>query len=86
MHLYVVQSENRDDLKDYLIQNGVGTGIHYPQAIHQQPAYLGRLRGSDRLAVTEGLVARILSLPMYPQLPREDIERVCDLLIEWDQK
>ena len=86
MHLYVVQAENRDDLKDYLKQNGVGTGIHYPQAIHQQPAYLGRLRGSDRLAVTEGLVARILSLPIYPQLPREDVERVCDLLIEWDQK
>lgn len=86
LHLYVIQTENRDELQDYLKQNGVGTGIHYPQAIHQQSAYLGRLRGSDRLAVTEALVARILSLPMYPQLPREDIELVCDLLIEWDQK
>jgi len=84
MHLYVIQTENRDGLQAYLQQDGVGSGIHYPQAVHQQPAYMSRLRGSDQLAVTESLVPRILSLPMYPQLPFEDVERVCDLLLAWN--
>lgn len=84
MHLYVIQTENRDGLQAYLQQHGVGSGIHYPQAVHQQPAYMSRLRGSDQLAVTESLVPRILSLPMYPQLPFEDVERVCDLLLAWN--
>lgn len=86
MHLYVIQTDKRTELQTYLSDNGVGTGVHYPQAVHQQPAYLGRLQGSDRLAVTESLVPRILSLPMYPQLPRNDVERVCELLVAWDRK
>lgn len=86
MHLYVIQTDKRTDLQSYLSEHGVGTGVHYPLAVHQQPAYLGRLRGSSRLAVTDSLVPRILSLPMYPQLPLEDVERVCDLLVAWDRK
>jgi dTDP-4-amino-4,6-dideoxygalactose transaminase len=67
MHLFVIETENRDALQDYLLQNSVGTTIHYPQPIHLQPAYLGRLKGSNALPVTEHLASRILSLPMYPQ-------------------
>jgi len=65
-----------------LQQNHVGTGVHYPQAIHQQPAYSGLLRGANHLPVTEEMIPRILSLPMYPQLPLADVEKVCDLLLE----
>lgn len=80
-HLYVIQTDNREDLSAFLHQNGVGCGVHYPQAVHQQPAYRNRLKGSDHLPVTEKLVPRILSLPMYPQLPLDDVKRVCDLLL-----
>jgi len=80
-HQYVIQVENRDELAEFLQQNGVSVGIHYPQAVHQQPAYRNRLKGSDHLTVTEKLVPRILSLPMYPQLPLDDVKRVCDLLL-----
>lgn len=82
-HLYVIQTNNRENLGAFLRQNGVGCGVHYPQAVHQQPAYRNRLRGADTLPVTEALVPRILSLPMYPQLPLEDVKRVCDLLLFW---
>lgn len=82
-HLYVIQTENRENLIAYLRQNGIGCGIHYPQAVHQQPAYRNRLKGANNLPVTEALVSRILSLPMYPQLPVEDVKRVCELLLLW---
>lgn len=86
MHQYVIQSEQRVELQAFLRQNGVAAGVHYPQAVHQQPAYAGRLRGSERLPVTEALVSRILSLPMYPQLSRDQVESVCGLLVAWDKR
>lgn len=82
-HLYVIQTDDRDDLSKYLHQNSVGCGVHYPQAVHQQPAYRNRLKGANNLPVTEALVSRILSLPMYPQLPLEYVKRVCELLLLW---
>lgn len=84
-HQYVIQVENRDELAEFLQQNGVSVGIHYPQAVHQQPAYRNRLLGADRLPITEALVPRILSLPMYPQLPLEHVNRVCELLHLWQK-
>lgn len=84
-HQYVIQVENRDELAEFLQQNGVSIGIHYPQAVHQQPAYRNRLLGADRLPITEALVPRILSLPMYPQLPLEHVNRVCELLHLWQK-
>ena len=86
MHLYVIQTSRRDELQVFLRGHGVGSGVHYPQAVHQQPAYKGRLRGFDQLPVTERLVPGILSLPMYPQLQLKDVQRVCELLLEWDQR
>jgi len=84
-HQYVIQTDNRDDLSAFLHQNGVGCGIHYPQAVHQQPAYRNRLLGAEHLPITEALVPRILSLPMFPQLPLDDVKRVCDLLLSWQE-
>ena len=50
--------------------------IHYPQAVHQQPAYSNRLSGRDQLPVTEAIVGDVLSLPMFPQLTSESIDTV----------
>lgn len=80
MHLFVVECDERDRLRSYLKQNGVDTGLHYTQAIHQQPAYLGRLRGGENLPNTENLYRRIVSLPIYPELEKQDIEHICSLL------
>jgi dTDP-4-amino-4,6-dideoxygalactose transaminase len=83
-HLYVVQCLlERDTISAKLAQAGIATAIHYPQPVHMQPAYLGRCRGADRLPVTESLTARILSLPMYPELEQEQVERVCSALNSW---
>ena len=75
-HLYVIRTEHRDRLKEYLASRGIAAGIHYPVPIHLQPAYknLGYKRGS--FPVTEQYAQRILSLPMYAELTPELIEYV----------
>jgi len=75
-HLYVIRTEHRDRLKEYLASRGIAAGIHYPVPIHLQPAYrnLGYKRGN--FPVTEQYAQRILSLPMYAELTPELIEYV----------
>jgi dTDP-4-amino-4,6-dideoxygalactose transaminase len=72
-HLYVIRTKHRDHLKNFLQQDGIGTGIHYPVPVHLQKAYLGKLKGADSLPVTERIAKEILSLPMYPELPQADL-------------
>jgi dTDP-4-amino-4,6-dideoxygalactose transaminase len=80
MHLYVVECDEREKLREYLRDKGIGTAVHYPLAIHQQPAYLGRIRGCGSLANTERLYKKILSLPMYPELTDAQVGRVCEAI------
>lgn len=77
-HLYVVQSENRDDLMTVLKDADIQTGIHYPIPIHLQPAYefLGHKEGDFPEA--EKQAKQLLSLPMFPELANEQIERVAN--------
>ena len=76
-HQYVVRLAERDALRERLRAAGIGTGIHYPVPVHLQPAYQRppRLR-SVRPGVTRARRAQILSLPMYPQLSDEAVDRV----------
>lgn len=75
-HLYVIETDQREALRAHLQSHGIGSAIHYPQAVHQQPAYQNRIRGGDNLPVTEALMPRILSLPMYPELSEDNQARV----------
>jgi dTDP-4-amino-4,6-dideoxygalactose transaminase len=82
-HLYVVRTGQRDALKDHLISKGISAGIHYPVPIHWQPAYqdLGYKRGD--FPVTEAYADRVLSLPMYPELTRDQIEFVAQSVCQF---
>jgi len=77
-HLYVIQVEEglRDKLIEYLNARGIGAQIHYPIPIHLQKAYkhLGYNQGS--FPVAEKLAKRIISLPMFPELERQEIEYI----------
>lgn len=80
-HLYVIVcTQRRDQLQSYFTERSIGTGLHYPIPLHVQPAYayLGCPEGA--LPVTELLAGQILSLPMYPQLTREQQEYVAETL------
>jgi dTDP-4-amino-4,6-dideoxygalactose transaminase len=67
-HLFVIRTDKRDELQQFLKDAGIGTGIHYPIPLHVQKAYrfLGYQQGD--FPVSERVASEILSLPMYPQL------------------
>jgi dTDP-4-amino-4,6-dideoxygalactose transaminase len=75
-YVYIVQVQERNTFRKALEQEGIATGIHYPTPIHLQPAcsQYGYVRGM--LPVTEAVTARIVSLPMYPELTTEQMQRV----------
>jgi dTDP-4-amino-4,6-dideoxygalactose transaminase len=84
-HQYVVQTDERDALRNHLTARGVGTAIHYPKPVHLQPAYKDRLIRAEQLPVTEAICSRILSLPMFPQLAESDAVCVTEAVREWDK-
>ncbi len=72
-HQFVVESDVRNELQQFLSRNGIPTLIHYPIPIHQQKAYTEAGLKSDSFPVTEKLAQTILSLPIYPELTDEEI-------------
>jgi len=82
-HMYVIRTERRDELAKHLQSKGIGTGIHYPVANHQQPAITKLYSDVPRLRKTEAIVREILSLPIYGELSIEDVDYVCDAVLEF---
>jgi dTDP-4-amino-4,6-dideoxygalactose transaminase len=82
-YLYVIRSRKRDKLQSFLEAKGITTLIHYPIPIHLQKAYedLGIKRGA--LPKTEKVADEILSLPIYPELKKNQIEEVTDSIKEF---
>lgn len=76
-HLYAIQTDRRDELQRALASAGVDTIVHYPIPAHLQEAYLhlGIPRGA--LPHSERIAARVLSLPLYPEMADEDVDYVC---------
>lgn len=81
-HLYVVRTSRRDHLLAQLKAKGIDAGIHYPIPVHRQPVYRKLGYGDVSLPITEKAAAEILSLPMYPELRREQIEYVAQAVRE----
>ncbi len=83
-HLFVVQCPRRDALQRHLAERGIQTLVHYPVPPHLQPAYapLGFRTGDFPLA--ERLAAESLSLPLFPGMTAEQVERVCAAVREFE--
>ena len=82
-HLYVVQTPERDRLRDELAADGIGTGLHYPIPLHLQPAFRDSESAADvELPVTERLAASCLSLPMHPHLTDDEVDKVAARITE----
>jgi len=79
-HLYVVETDKRDELKQHLNGQGIGSGIHYPVPLHLQPAYQHFNYREGDMPVSEKASQRILSLPIYPELSEENITRVVNAI------
>jgi dTDP-4-amino-4,6-dideoxygalactose transaminase len=71
-HLYIIQTEHRDELLKHLVNHGVGSGIYYPVPLHRQEVYrtLGYEPGS--LPVAEQAALGTMALPLYPEMSEDD--------------
>lgn len=81
-HVYGVRVPNRDAVQAALQSRSIQTGIHYPIPVHLQKAYEEFGFGPGDLPVTEKASAELLSLPMFPELERSQVEEVCEALLE----
>lgn len=79
-HLYVVQVPDRDRVQAALKRAGVETGIHYPIPLHEQPAYRRFGHKPEDFPVAHRLGPAILSLPLYPELTRPQVEYIVECL------
>jgi dTDP-4-amino-4,6-dideoxygalactose transaminase len=77
-HLFVIQTDFRDDLIEHLKSFEIIPGIHYPVPIHLQEAYKNRIKISSNLPVTEKVSKNVLSLPMYPELQIDEVKKVIE--------
>ncbi len=82
-HLFVVETAERDALRDSLAERGIQTGIHYPIPIHLQEAYSDLRLGPGAFPHAERLAHETLSLPMYPELTEEQIRSVTEAIREF---
>jgi dTDP-4-amino-4,6-dideoxygalactose transaminase len=82
-HQYAVCLSQRDALRIYLRQAGIGTLVHYPVPVHLQPAYQGRLPLVATLPWTEQVARQVLSLPIYPQMSGDQARRVSHEIIRF---
>lgn len=84
-HQYVVRSGKRDVLREFLKKNGIGTLVHYPVPVHQQPAYKNNIRYASSLENTERVVKEIISLPIYPELTHDMVTHIANAIMEWEK-
>ena len=79
-HLYVIRSNKRDNLKEFLIDNDISCGVHYPIALPNLIAYSYLKHKPEDFPVSSKLQGEILSLPMFPELTVEQIEYVVNTI------
>ncbi len=79
-HLYVVQVENRDELRQFLGERGVSTGIHYPIPLPFLQAYSYLNHRPEDFPVTYALKDKILSLPMFGDITEEQVDYVIEMI------
>lgn len=78
-HLFVVRCEDRDALAKRLETEGIDTGVHYPVPIHLQPVYKDAYGFSEgSYPSSETLSRTVLSLPIFPEMTFEEVDRVCE--------
>ena len=84
-HLFVIRTQNRLDLQDYLDRNGVQTVIHYPVPPHKQKALSPETSGWNHLSfpITEKIHDEVLSLPISPVLTDDEVGFIIAILNQY---
>ena len=75
-HVFAVRTDDRERLRDLLGRQGIQTGIHYPIPVHLQPAHADLGYGPGDFPNSEAAAREVLSLPLFPEMTREQVEMV----------
>lgn len=73
---YVIRAQDRDGLRGHLTAAGIGSNVYYPQALHLQPCFADLGYGPGDFPHSERACAEVLALPIYPELPGDDLVKV----------
>ena len=79
-HLCVIQTDRRDELKEYLKSKGIGTAIHYPGPIHLAPSFARYRVPAGACPVAEAASKNILSLPLFSGIRDDEVDEVIDAI------
>lgn len=84
-HLFVIRTENREALQEYLTQNKIQTVIHYPIPPHKQKAFSSETSGWNILSfpITEKIHNEVLSLPISPVLTETEVDFIIEILNQY---
>lgn len=82
-HLFVIETDNRNEMLQFMKQKEIFCGIHYPVPLHFQGVYRDLGYKAGDFPVSERLSSRILSLPIYPELEREEINYIKNVINEF---
>lgn len=77
-HQFIIRTKERDKLQKYLLDNSIETMIHYPVPIHKQKAYKDLLYLDNKLNIANDIANEVLSLPIYPYMPINDVDKVIE--------
>jgi len=82
-HQYTIRIERRDALQQFLSERKIGSTIYYPHPLHLQPLYASLGHKAGDFPHAERAAQEVLSLPMYPELRKEQIARVVEAIADF---
>jgi dTDP-4-amino-4,6-dideoxygalactose transaminase len=82
-HQYTIRAPRRDELKQHLLDSGIGCAVYYPKALHLQPCFAALGYGEGAFPESERACAEVLSLPVYPELSRAQQNVVIETIVEF---
>jgi len=85
-HTFIIKTEHRDELQEYLTSHQIDTKVHYPIPIHKQIAAENIPSSEESYPETERQVKQILSLPVYPELEDAQVDYICKKIVEFFTK
>lgn len=86
-HQYTIKVKNgkRDELSEFLLENGIGNGIYYPIPLYNQVLYT-EMGYDQSLPVTDKIVEEVLSLPIHAKLTKEDLDLIVEVIKKADEE
>lgn len=82
-HQYTIRSERRDALQQHLAERKIGSAVYYPHPLHLQPLYAALGHKPGNFPHAERAAQEVLSLPMYPELRKDQISRVVEAIADF---